>query len=382
MARVLVVGGHGAFGQYISRRLAEQDRYEVIVGGRSPNATAAFANALSHASQTRAKIEHTSLDARTCSPADLRRLAPDVLINASGPFQHHDQSLARAAIVAKCHYIDLADDRDFVCQIDKLDTGARANKVCVISGASSVPGLSSAVVANFKNEFKNIATVEIGISPGNRYTPGIATTRSILSYVGNSFTITGNGRPDVAYGWQNLSRHTFPQLGKRFMCSVNVPDLELFPRHDKTLKTVTMKAGLELSTAHLGLYALSWLPRTGLIKSLEPLAPVLFRIKKALEFLGTDSGGMFVKLNGHDNEHRTKSLTWHLIARSGHGPHIPTLAATILTDQLCRADTPNAQTPLKPGARPCFKVVNLADFEKEIASRNLDVTTSTTLQPV
>jgi hypothetical protein len=42
--------------------------------------------------------------------------------------------------------VDLADGRDFVCGIDVLDPQAKAAGVLLLSGASSVPALSSAVV--------------------------------------------------------------------------------------------------------------------------------------------------------------------------------------------------------------------------------------------
>ena len=86
------------------------------------------------------------LDATTATAEALRALSADVLINASGPFQHHDYALPRACIAAGCHYIDLADARAFVTGIGVLDAEAKAAGVSVVSGASSVPGLSSAAV--------------------------------------------------------------------------------------------------------------------------------------------------------------------------------------------------------------------------------------------
>ena len=68
-----------------------------------------------------------------------------MLINATGPYQEQDYSLARACIAAGVHYLDLADARAFVTGIGVLDAEARSAGVLAVSGASTVPGLSGAV---------------------------------------------------------------------------------------------------------------------------------------------------------------------------------------------------------------------------------------------
>jgi hypothetical protein len=58
-------------------------------------------------------------------------------------------------IVLKKHY--------FVCQISKLDSSAKRNKVLIISGASLIPALSSAVLEEFRNEFSEVDSLVYGI---------------------------------------------------------------------------------------------------------------------------------------------------------------------------------------------------------------------------
>ena len=87
-----------------------------------------------------------SLDATSATAPRPATLAATVLINASGPFQQQDYRLARACIAAGCHYIDLADARAFVTGIGVARRAKPARRVSVVSGASSVPGLSSAAV--------------------------------------------------------------------------------------------------------------------------------------------------------------------------------------------------------------------------------------------
>lgn len=369
MPRIIVIGGYGAFGSLIAQRLARHKEIDITIAGRNQAKAEAVAEKLRNRAKTRAKVTHTRLDATACSAAEIQALDPAVIINASGPFQTQDYTLAKAAIEAKCHYLDLADDRAFVTGITKLDDAARKAGVVVISGASSVPGLSSAVVNKLGAGFKTIEALDIGISPGNAYNPGLATTTSILSYAGRPFKTLFNGKHQQVYGWHNLTRHRFPQIGHRLLSNVDVPDLDLFPKNLPNLKTIRFRAGLEVPVFHLGLSLMSKLVRLGVIRRLENWAAPLLAVKTALSFLGSDTGGMFVTVSGKDHAGAPKKATWHLIATGDHGPYVPTIASVILAKKLATGNT------LQPGARPCFEEFKLEQFEAEIAGLEITLTT-------
>ena len=80
---------------------------------------------------------------------------------------------------------------------------------------------------------------------------------------------------------------------------------------------------MEVGAFHLGLWSLSWLARSGLLRRPERLARPLLAAKRALKFLGSDVGGMMVSLEGQDADGRDTRIDWRLIARRGHGPYIP-----------------------------------------------------------
>ena len=58
----------------------------------------------------------------------LRKAAPDLVVDASGPFQVYGDPyrVVRAAIAAGIDYLDLADGSDFVKGIAQLDHGREA----------------------------------------------------------------------------------------------------------------------------------------------------------------------------------------------------------------------------------------------------------------
>jgi hypothetical protein len=366
VTRILIIGGYGAFGARISERLAREAECEIVIAGRSRERCAAHAKAL--APTAKAGVTHAHLDATAATPDEISAIGARILINASGPFQQQDYALACACIAAGCHYVDLADARAFVTGITALDAEARAANVAVISGASSVPGLSSAAVQAFAGRFAHLDAIEIGISPGNSFDPGVATTASILSYVGKPFVRRSGGHEEIAYGWQGLSRHSFPGIGARLMSNVDVPDLDLLPAHYPALQTVRVAAGVEVALFHLGLWGLSWLVRAGLVADLAVLAPSLLRAKRSLRFLGSNRGGMFVTLRGRDSKGVERELRWHLIAGSGHGPYVPAIASVILAKRLAADAGP------PPGARACFGLFTLAEFEAEVADLDIACT--------
>src|SRR4030095_1774528 len=104
----------------------------------------------------------------------LRKLGVGTLINTAGPFQEQGYEVARACIKAGCNYLDLADGRAFVTGIVKLDAEARTAGVSVISGASTVPALTSAVVDRYLGQFARLDAIRIGLTSGG-VIPGAAT---------------------------------------------------------------------------------------------------------------------------------------------------------------------------------------------------------------
>jgi saccharopine dehydrogenase-like NADP-dependent oxidoreductase len=364
LGRILIVGGYGAFGARAAERLARGPGVEIVIAGRSADRARAHAERL--AGSAAARITHAAVDATTVTLEGLRALAPAVVINASGPFQTQDYRLAQASIAAGCHYIDLADARAFVIGIGALDAAARAAGVSVVSGASSVPGLSSAVVRRIAEELPQIDEVHIGISPGNSFDPGVATAASIIGQAGKPFRLRSGGREVTAHGWQGLHRHRFPGLGRRWMSDVDVPDLDLFPPNYPQLATARFSAGLEVGLFHLGLWGMSWLARLGMVRDLTPLAAPMLALKRRLSALGSDAGGMFVRVAGRDRNGAARTLIWNLVARSGDGPYVPAMASVILAKRLLAGEGPPA------GAMPCFGLFELPAFEAEVA--DLDIT--------
>jgi hypothetical protein len=295
----------------------------------------------------------------------LQQLKPTVVINTCGPFLNSDYAAAQLCIRRSIHYIDLADGRDFVTGITRLDQAAKEKAVAIISKASTVPGLSSAVLEHFKFDFSEIELLKYGISPGQKAERGLATTQGILTYVGKALKMF-SGRTKPAYGWQDIYRQHYPEIGARWMANCDIPDLDLLPK-TYGIKAIQFSAGLELGSLHLGLWALSWLVRWGLPLDLPRYAGPLLTISNWFNSLGSADGGMHMLIRGKNKHGKSHEQRWFIVARKGHGPHIPTIPAILLAKKLMRNQL-NVT-----GAMPCVGLVSLEEYMAEL--RNFDIFT-------
>lgn len=350
MRSVLILGGYGNFGKRIAQALVRA-KVPVLIAGRDLSKAEALASELGDL------VQPVAFDVNLDLAAQLACLKPCAVVNTCGPFQTADYRAAETCIAHGVHYIDLADGRSFVTGITQLDAAAKAKSVCVISGASTVPGLSSAVLEHFKHEFASIDSLRFGISPGQKAERGLATTQGILTYVGKPLTpFVGHAK---AYGWQNVHRQAYPGLGKRWMANCDIPDLDVLPPH-YGIRSIQFSAGLELAPLHLGLWALSWLVRLGVPLNLPRHAAMLLSASNWFDRFGSADGGMHVIITGTAPDGTPHSRQWFIIAKDGYGPYIPTIPAIVLAKKVAVGLSP------LPGAYPCVGQVTLVEYLAEL----------------
>lgn len=355
--RVLVIGGYGNFGRYITQRLSSDPALQVIVAGRSEEKCRAIAHEYN--------AEYCVMDINKDFPAALARGAPDIVIHTSGPFQGQGYAVAEACIAAGCHYIDLADGRDFVAGIPVLDRKAKDRGVCVISGASSVPCLTSAVVDHYLPSFQSLERIDCGIAT-SRANTGLATTAAILGYVGKPFKALSGGDMQDVYGWQGMTARKYPEIGWRLLGYCDIPDLDLFPARYRDLQTQRFSAGMEMPLLHVGLWGLSWLVRVGLLRSLEPCAEFMLKAARILDPVSSGKSAFHLEMVGRGIEGHPYKKTFYLIAREGDGPLIPCIPSILCAGMLARGEIAEA------GARPCMGIISLPQYMNGLSGLNIE----------
>ena len=366
--KVLVLGGYGNFGARICRALCADQTIELLVGGRSLARASAFANTLGHSARGLA-IDHTQENlAHT-----LRGLGVQLLIHTAGPFQAQGYSVARAAAAAGAHYIDLADGRRFVCDFaPALGATFESAGLTAISGASTVPALSSAVVAHLCQDWQRIDSIDMCIAPAQTAPRGTATIAGVLSYCGAPIAVWNQGQWQTQSGWAHPQRQTFARLQPRWGALCDIPDLEHFPAHFGVAQRVMFRAALEVRLTQYAFALLAKLRTCGLLRHPEKLASVLNFCAPALDFMGTALGGMVVRVQGQNAQGTATQSAWHIAADHDHGPEIPCMAAILLARRLAQG------TAMPPGAFACMGLLELADFQPEFARWGMVTDTETT----
>ena len=352
VARILIIGGYGNFGSYIARSLAGDANIRLLIAGRSIDKALRFLTTL----KVNNAAEAHEIDIAGDVGAVLARIRPDVVIHTTGPFQSQDHRVARACIAQRCHYLDLADARDFVAAIGTLDAEAKAKGVLVVSGASSVPCLTAAVIDHYLPRFSRLDSVDYGISAAQQTNRGLATASAILSYVGKPFDALREGRTRIVHGWQDLHPVRYPELGTCLFGDCDIPDLSLFPARYPTLRTQRFCAGHEIKLLHLGTWLLSWLVRLRIVGSLAPHAERLLRLSFLFDWLGSSRSGFHMFLEGEGKDGRALHERFFIIARSGHGPYIPCMPAIVLARRLAHGAISQR------GAAPCVDLITLEDY--------------------
>jgi hypothetical protein len=359
---VLVIGGYGNFGSIISRELAKCHSISLIIAGRSLEKAQRFAGSMTSANPVLA----TQLDIHINLEAVLAQYRPDIVIHTSGPYQGQPYHVAQACIAQGCHYIDLADAREFVAGISTLDASAKEKNVLLVSGASSVPCLSAAVVDYLLPQFLEIHELDYGISTAQKAGRGLATTKAILSYTGKAFTTIIQGKTQIIYGWQGLHRHKYRMLAApRWLSYCNVPDIALFPTRYPSLKSIRFYAGLEVAVLHFGLWGLSWLVRAKIIRSLQMAARSMLKMSDLFDWLGTHTSIFHLRLSGLAKDNTSLTKSFELIAHHGDGLYIPCMPAILLAKKL--ATNQLAQR----GAQPCIGLISLDDYMDSLQNLNI-----------
>lgn len=367
--RIVIVGGYGVFGGRLALLLSRNSSLTLVIAGRSIDKARRFIAGLPLST---ARLEAARLDRDHDPEAALAALAPDVVVDATGPFQIYGRDpyrLVRATLAANASYLDLADSPDFVAGIEQFNEEAVRRGVYLLSGVSSFPVLTAAAVRALCDGMETIDCVRGGIAPSPYAGVGLNVIRAVIGYAGQPIQLIRDGQVRTAHAFTESLRYTIappgllPLRNTRFSL-VDVPDLLLVPRADRRIATLWMGAGPVPEILHRALTALAWLVRLRLLPSLSPLASLCYWAINRLRW-GEHRGGMFVEVAGRGAEGQMLARSWHLLAEGDDGPLIPSMAIAIIVLKAL------AGTPPQPGARPATDALELGDYDEMFAARTI-----------
>lgn len=366
--KVLILGGYGTFGGRLAHLLMDEALLTLLIGGRSPDKARNFCAMLGGS----VEAMPVTFDRESGVEAQLRALAPDIIVDASGPFQNYadDYAVIRAAIACGVHYLDLADGAEFVDGVAKFDAAAREKGVFILSGVSSFPVLTAAVVRALSHDMVRVERVAGGIAPSPYAGVGLNVIRAVASYGGRPVKARLQGTQALlGYGLISSRWFTIAPPGRlplppiRFSL-VDVPDLNALPQLWPDLRDVWMGAGPVPSILHRALSALALGVRFKLLPSLSPFAKLMYAAINRLRW-GDHRGGMFVAVSGRSEDGRSIERSWHLLAEGDDGPLIPSMAIEAIIRRCVRGKYPVA------GARAAIRELELSDYEQLFQRRTI-----------
>jgi hypothetical protein len=306
-------------------------------------------------------VEVCACDARS-DLAPVWAWKPDLLCDAMGPFTGGPGAYARieACLENGVDYADLSDDAGFTAGVGVFDARAKALGRRVVSGVSSVPALSSSVVAALTKDWEGVDSVRTAIVPGNRAPRGASVVEGILARMGAAMVQAEGGVPRPRRTWSDRRVIALAPGLRRAAWNIEVPDTTLMGPWSGA-RTATFHAGLELPLFGWGLWCVS-LARSALRWPWpRPVLRCVLSVASWFDGWGTDVGGMEVDVRGWSDGTPVRRV-WTLVARQGHGPWVPAVPMRALA---------RAWSDILPGARPALAEVDLGAME--VSFDGLDV---------
>lgn len=355
--RVVILGGYGVFGSRLAELLV-RDGHDVVITGRDTAKLTELAERLN--------CRYMALDHRN-EPLALFGLFPEVVVDATGPFQNYVSDpyiVPRLCLEHGADYLDLSDDAEFTQGITQLDDCARSGNRRLLSGASSVPGISSAIAADLCAGMDEIFLIDTAIVPGNRAPRGASVISSIVSQLGTSSRVYRGGVWRSQPCWSDPRQIKLATNMSRTARFIEVPDIRLFPKFFGA-KSVIFRAGLELSIMNMGMRLIAAIRRRWMFSFTPELAETCRKVANLFLPFGTDRGGMRVFVVGRIDKEVIRR-EWRLIAEAGDGPYIPAVAARALIRKL---------SSVPAGSRACLAEASRMEIESAMSDLGVSIAT-------
>lgn len=363
--KILILGGYGVFGGRLAELISDLPDVTLLIAGRSATKAKAFCE------RYNGVAEVIPLEMDRCEiMGQLQEQCPDLVVDASGPFQDYGDNryqVVEACISAQTPYLDFADAADFVFGISKFDHAAKQAGVFILSGVSSFPVLTAAVLREMAKDM-DIECVEGGIAPSPYAGIGLNVMRAVVGYAGGPVKLMREGKPAIAKGLTESRRFTIAPPGELPLNNihfslVDVPDLQVIPTEHETLTDIWMGAGPTPESLHKILNLLAKLRAIFRFPALTLFSPFFYSILNLMKF-GEHRGGMYVRACGSKDGHRV-AKSWHLLAEGDDGPYIPSMAIEAIIRKYLKGIVP------EHGARAATHALSLEDYQDLFSQRSI-----------
>ncbi len=294
MARILVLGASGVFGRQIAKELLGLGHSLTLVA-RNLDSLQAFAAGWTGDFA----IQALDVSDRKACESALRGHA--IAVHAAGPFSQRGMEVAQACLEQGCHYVDIADDRDYLQKLRGLNLKFSERGLTAVYGCSSLPGISGALTQVLAKESRQAPRViEVLLFIGNRNPKGQAAMASVFNILGERIeapqgTLIGMREA----GWDVLPA----PFGKKLALNFESPEYDLFPRQFGC-EAVEVKIAFESNLANRLFARLSRVSE----RWRSFLMRLLMRLANAGSGVGSSGGAIRVRFHFPDGTSSVKEI--------------------------------------------------------------------------
>jgi saccharopine dehydrogenase (NAD+, L-lysine-forming) len=228
MKTLLILGGYGGTGRYITRRLLEATDARLVVAGRHGEKADRLAEELNGRFPGR-RITATAADAADLG--SLRVAFRDVdLVLVCLPTIRHTEQITRAALAAGLDYLDLHYPAGVVPILRGLEPDIRKAGRCFITQAGFHPGLLAPLVKLTAPHFSRYQAAAIGLAMSGHFDSSPEAAAQFMEELGAyDDRIFARGAWRRA-GWRGLRKFDFgPGFGTRICAPLWFAEMEPLP---------------------------------------------------------------------------------------------------------------------------------------------------------
>jgi hypothetical protein len=348
VSSAVVFGGYGTFGALVARELARRNVAVTIVG-RDLARAQSFARALG--------TGHRGIAADvTCSKSCMDALfGQAVAVNCAGPFGPFDATLLESCLEVGCHYVDIADDRDYTALVRSRGEGFRQRGLAAVFGCSSLPAISGALALKALGHASSPPMrARVTLFIGNDNPKGHASIQSLVNCLGKPI----RAPQGIIRGFRDREVVPLPApFGRRAVFNFESPEYDLLP-HLLSVRSVSVKVGFE---SRLATYACALLAilrvdyGVGTARLLQWLGNPFHRF-------GTSGGAVMTELFFSDCTTQCAALVARL-----EGQRMAALPCALVAHDLA------VGTPFKSGAWTAYEFLGVEVLLDELIAAGFDL---------
>jgi len=225
--KILVIGGYGQVGRYVTSELLKTFPNKVVVAGRSLEKAKSFSQEYNGMFET-LKLDIYDFDSISAALINIK-----IVVMCLSP---NNNDFANRCIDNNIHYIDISPSNDIAQNLKKVN---QHHSSTFVLGVGIAPGLSNLLVKKLSQGVDNIKSAKISLLLGLGEEHGKDGIKWLLDNIHRDFDLTRDGevvdiKPFISKNKTNFIK----PLGRRNAYSFNLADQFIVP-HTLQVKNVS-----------------------------------------------------------------------------------------------------------------------------------------------